>query len=597
MFLSRIQISNFRNFSELDIPLDGNAVVVGENRVGKSNLLYALRLLLDPTIPDSARQLAMSDFWDGVGEIDSDDKIAVSVEIRDFESDLKILALLTDYRLDNDPETVRLTYEFRAKADLEDEPGADSDFEFVCYGGESESKQFGHELRRRLTMDLLPALRDAEGDLATWRRSPIRPLIENAFRDIDRDELEEIADAIKAATDKVVEFDEVKDLEKDIASLFLKMSGPRQDIKPRLGFGATDPLRLYRDMRLLIDNGSRGISEASLGSANLVFLSLKTLQTKQLIAENARDHTFLAIEEPEAHLHPHLQRSVYRHLFETFSAEGAMSVFLTTHSPHIASVAPLRSVILLRDSKDAGTSGHSVAALKLTDGEVDDLSRYLDVTRAEMLFARGVILVEGDAERFLVPVAAKALDKPLDQLGITVCSVAGTNFIPYVKFLAGLGIPFSVVTDWDAPDADSNPLGWKRSVEIVSTIQEILTGESQEDLVDELNALEDAGEFETRCESFGVFTNFDTLETDLFKNKNYRPLVLETLREGPFGKTRMARIDAWEASPDKLDREQFLSMVESIGKGRFSQRLAAQITDEAPLRYLSGAINFVAERV
>jgi len=597
MFLSRIYIANFRNFSELDLSLSGNAVVVGENRVGKSNLLYALRLLLDPSLPDSSRQLSMSDFWDGLEDLEDDDKIEICVEIRDFDSDLKILALVTDFRLDDDPETVRLTYEFRAKPDLEEDPTSDSDYEFVCYGGESETKQFGHELRRRLTMDLLPALRDAEGDLATWRRSPIRPLIENAFRNIDKEGLEEIAESIGETTKKIAEFDEIKELEKEIAQLFAKMSGPRQDIKPSLGFSPTDPTRLYRNMRLLIDGGVRSISEASLGSANLVFLSLKTLQINQLIEENARDHTFLAIEEPEAHLHPHLQRSVYRHLFESVDAESPTSVFLTTHSPHIASVAPLRSVVLLKETKDEGTVGCSTASIKLSEGEVDDLARYLDVTRAEMLFARGVILVEGDAERFLVPAAARILDKPLDHLGITVCSVAGTNFVPYVKLLTGLGIPFAVVTDWDDLEGYDNPLGWTRSVDIVSIIEEMRTGKSSKTLVDELNAMDDPNEFCNTCAKFGVFSNFDTLEVDLFGNAAYRPLVAATLREGPFGAKRLQRLEAWEKAPDEIDRAQFLSMVEEIGKGRFAQRLAARIDKQKPLQYLADAINFVASRV
>lgn len=65
MFLSKLIIRNFRNFSDVTIPLAGNVVLLGENRVGKSNLLYAVRLVLDPTLPDSARQLKLSDFWDG----------------------------------------------------------------------------------------------------------------------------------------------------------------------------------------------------------------------------------------------------------------------------------------------------------------------------------------------------------------------------------------------------------------------------------------------------------------------------------------------------------------------------------------------------
>ncbi|HTR78674.1 MAG TPA: AAA family ATPase, partial [Gemmatimonadaceae bacterium] len=236
MYLSRIAISNFRNFSELDVSLSGNVVVLGENRVGKSNLLYALRLIFDPSLPDSARQLGLSDFWDGLGGPSADDKVVVCVEMKDFEDDLDVLAVLTDYRLDDDPETVRLTYEFRPRPDLDGDPARDDDFEFVCYGGDDEAKRFGHDLRRRITIDLLPALRDAEGDLATWRRSPLRPLIENAVKDIDLEDLQKIGTAIEEATEKIAQFDAVSDLEEEIGKLFVEMSGPKQDIEPRLGF-------------------------------------------------------------------------------------------------------------------------------------------------------------------------------------------------------------------------------------------------------------------------------------------------------------------------------------------------------------------------
>ena len=62
MRISRIQIQNFRNFHDFDIALGEHAVIVGENKIGKSNLLFALRLLLDPSLPDSARQLKEEDF-------------------------------------------------------------------------------------------------------------------------------------------------------------------------------------------------------------------------------------------------------------------------------------------------------------------------------------------------------------------------------------------------------------------------------------------------------------------------------------------------------------------------------------------------------
>lgn len=596
MHLSRIRIVNFRNFANLDVTLGGNLVVVGENRVGKSNLLHALRLIFDPSLADSARQLGLSDFWDGLEELTKEDRIRVSVEIKDFENDPDILAMLTDYRLDDDPETVRLNYELRPLADLEGEPGAAEDFEFICYGGESETKTFGHKLRRRITMDVLPALRDAESDLSVWQRSPLRPLIEEAFKGVDADELAEIGEAIEEATAKITQFDEVAALEESIADLFKEMSGEKQDIYPKLGFSPTDPARLYRAVRLLIDEGERGISDASLGSANLVFLTLKSLELRRLIEENHRDHTFLAIEEPEAHLHPHLQRSVYRHVFTEAQEGGApLSIFLTTHSPHIASVAPLRSIVLLKDEGADGTKGYATQSIKLAGKEADDIARYLDVTRAEILFARGVLLVEGDAERFLIPAFAEALGKSLDELGITVCSVAGTNFRPYAKFLVGLGIPFAVITDWD-PREKKSPLGWNRSLRLVEDIETQRTGDKPEALIAELDDLDDADEFATRCEEYGIFSNTKTLEVDLFSD-GFAPAIISVLNEYNFSAARKEKIESWEADPTKLDAEELLKMIDTIGKGRFAQRMLSYIDGIAPPGYITRAIEFVADRV
>lgn len=66
MRLSRVQIANFRNFQSIDVALSQHAIFVGENKVGKSNLIYAIRLILDASLPDSLRQLRIEDFWDGV---------------------------------------------------------------------------------------------------------------------------------------------------------------------------------------------------------------------------------------------------------------------------------------------------------------------------------------------------------------------------------------------------------------------------------------------------------------------------------------------------------------------------------------------------
>src|SRR5437016_14275862 len=104
MRLSKIRIENFRNFKLLDVRLSEHAVIVGENKIGKSNLLYALRLVLDPSLPDSARQLRQEDFWDGVPRpLTKDNRILISVEFSDFEDNINELAVLAEHLVDVTP--------------------------------------------------------------------------------------------------------------------------------------------------------------------------------------------------------------------------------------------------------------------------------------------------------------------------------------------------------------------------------------------------------------------------------------------------------------------------------------------------------------
>ena len=122
MRISRIQIENFRNFRALDVEVGPSVVIVGENAVGKSNLLFALRLILDPTLPDSARQLRREDFWDGLTEqreLTRDDRITVAVDLTDFEENDDQLALLAEHLVTAKPMVARLTYSFQTVATLE----------------------------------------------------------------------------------------------------------------------------------------------------------------------------------------------------------------------------------------------------------------------------------------------------------------------------------------------------------------------------------------------------------------------------------------------------------------------------------------------
>jgi putative ATP-dependent endonuclease of OLD family len=440
MRISRIEIVNFRNFRLLDLQIGQHAVIVGENKIGKSNLLFALQLILDPSLSDTDRCLRMEDFWDGLPRpLTADDRIEVSVELAEFEDNDDYLALLGEYLVQPDPMVARITYIFQPLPDLSDGPKKDSDYEFAIYGGGRPESRVGYELRKRMPLNLMPALRDAVGDLANWRKSPLRPLLDKAAGDIDRERLQEFAEGVFEATIAIAGCEEVRALGDLISEKLVEMVGSLHALEMCLGFSPSDGERLIRTLRLFIDGGVRSVVDASLGSANLLYLALKAIQLDQQVSEGERSHTFLAIEEPEAHLHPHVQRRVYRTFLRprqpvpSVDAEAAttaseMTILLTTHSPNIVSVSPIHSLILLRKASDLkSTEGVSTATLDLDATETDDIERYLDVTRGEVLFAKGVLLVEGEAEEYMLPVLAELNGYSLDELGISVCSVAGTH--------------------------------------------------------------------------------------------------------------------------------------------------------------------------
>ena len=592
VFISRVIIKNFRNFKDLDVNISNNAVIVGENRVGKSNFLYALRLLLDPTLPDSARMLKEDDFWDGLTDpMKNGEEIVVSIDFKNVRENRKLLSILSDYfvRDESENEIVRITYKYKPIPGFETAVDAEERliYEFRIYGGNEESNVFTSATRRWMPLDVLQALRDAESDFRNWHRSPLKPLIDRL--EIDKEQLESATSEIDSATEKITALPDINRLSEDIETRLNQMIGMFHSISPTLGFASANASKLIHSLRLFVDGEKqRTIGEDSLGICNVIYLTLFILELERKEAVGERVLTILAIEEPEAHLHPHLQRLVFR----DFLNRDAM-ILLTTHSPHIVSVSPLKSLVVLRNNgKDVGSQATSTALLDFSSDLIDDLERYIDATRGEIFFARGIILVEGIAEMYIVPACAKLFGYNLDQKGISVCNIHGTDFAPFVRILEknALNIPFIIISDGDPIQADDDFRynGINRMASVIEILEpsklflvkKLIKGNKWQDIIELL-------------QEYGIFLNMTTLEIELDKSGN-REEIINTLSELGSGTLQLSRLNE-ALSTD--DYSKMMKIIESHGKGRFSQRFAPKLENEKVPDYLRIALENIWSQI
>ena len=519
MRLTRIYASGFRCFHAAR-PLDlavraGLTILVGENDSGKSAIVDAIRLALG-TRSDDRHRLDPSDF---------------SIVGGRPERELAILATLDELTEDEaarfmewctvDGDALKLHVSLKGTLEqLSGEVGSRAIYRRRT-GPNGDGPPIEGALREYLAAAYLRPLRDAARELSAGRRSRLSRILsslpefmmrdsaspedppgegagpqEDAAADSSTqtdhkaapvaggivDELDHAeaqvgapsGDATAAAenrtlaqiikeTDRLVrDHPAVTKVEKRVNEQHLaNMSLGDRPIRARLGIGAPDTLyRLLERLELVLDDPALPGVQRGLGLNNVLFMAAELL----LLSESGEQLPLLLIEEPEAHLHPQLLARVLGMLTKNLGGAAPPQLVLTTHSPLLASSANLEEVVVVREGAvyplDSGRT-------RLDKTDYVFLRRFLDSTKANLFFARGVVLVEGLSEVLLLPAIAKKIGCSFEERGVSLVNVGHVGFFRYARIFqnpAGsthVPVPVACVRDLDLPPKEADGMARK----------------------------------------------------------------------------------------------------------------------------------------
>lgn len=478
MHMSKLSLVNYRNFKNVKLLFNkGINTIIGENGSGKTNLFRAIRLLLDNSMPRFATKLAEGDFCRALGEWRGH-WIIISIEFSDIASDEASQSLFLHGTGNAEDEVVtKATYNliFRPKANIRQAlaqlPTGNTgaleryldgitieDYETIltgksvadfndpavykCIVGDFDRVEFpaglnnpdvGIRLPNILNMPnevsftFIKALRDVVSDFHSNRTNPLLTLLKSKSGDISQADFQPIADLIGTLNQEIEGLSDIREVRDDIVTTVSDTVGDTYSPSSiSIGSSLTDESdQLFQSLKLFVAESNDGyegtIHEMSLGGANLLFLTLKLLEFKYQKA-NQSIANFLLIEEPEAHIHTHIQKS----LFDNINYENTQIIY-STHSSHISEVSNIKNMNIIGFVD--GFCEVFQPSVGLSEEKVGFVQRYLDAIRSNLLFARSVVLVEGDAEEILIPILLKKiLGLSLDELGITLVNIRSTGF-------------------------------------------------------------------------------------------------------------------------------------------------------------------------
>lgn len=557
MYLAKLSISNFRRIHDVAFEfVPGLNIIIGPNNIGKTAAVDALRALLAGT-DDPYPRFSVDDI-----HLPKGGKIGGEIVFEYVFKDL------------SDEDEADFLHALRRDQDGKIEAVLGVSYGDPDKSGRLRSRRWCGQHRdvfmtpamlENLRSVYLQPLRDAEQGLRPGRTSQLSRLLHLLSDEAGK---AEIVEQLTKLDQELKALKAITDTQAAIAGRHNTMLGPQLAQALAVELSGSDFTKLASRLSLLVDDFE--IERNGLGYNNLIFMAVVLSE----LAKNAEsDYRSLIVEEPEAHLHPQLQAILLRYLSSVDMAEGErpVQVFVTSHSPNFASIADLSSIVCLVDVGTKIETFHP-RSISFGKGKKEKLERYLDVTRAELFFARRVIFVEGAAELLMVNVLAKEAKYDLRDYGVSIISVEGLNFDSFMPLFGenAIKIPVSVITDAD-PSV----------INAVGKIESLYPAANDAIVIS--NNAASMKKIEDRL--LRVFHGKKTFEYDFALIEKNRIAMLAALKDihPGIGAALEVEVNAKADDQEKamtLFKGMFERTSNNVQKGRFAQALAARIADD-----------------
>lgn len=450
MHLSSITIKNFRGIKSLDIELERDiTILIGENNVGKTSVLEALRLCLDVVKSEKACNFSEYDFYrDAVcKDIENCKPIEITLSFIESEENIwpdHVTHVLNEVIVGSDYSVIK--FKVIARFDLE----AGQTIQSWNFLDDADNELIGRsniirELRRLRPFFFQSALRDAKNEF-NGQSSYWSSFLKN--RDIDDTTRHALEAELQQVNQKIVDahtsFKDITNEVKRISELVNVGQADSVTVDPT----AADVYKAlrYTDVNLLTDSCAKiPIRRHGEGTQSLSVLLLFSayLKTRLQAEVDKYAEPIIAIEEPEAHLHPNAVRAVWKLLNDLPGQK-----IIATHSGDILSEVPVSK--LRRISREADViQCMSIAEGLLTDEELRKINHHVRRNRGELFFARCWLLVEGETEVSVFSDCASMLEIDLHRVGVRIVEYSQVDQNAFIKLADALGIRWFLVSDGD----------------------------------------------------------------------------------------------------------------------------------------------------